>query len=204
MSTTTAGSHQTFRYTLPLHVLMATGDVLTGKTLRIPQHRATTHRATVAGYVAAVMAAVALMFGALAMVGAMIVTAAPAPAAPASQSFSRDLPGIETTAHGVVLSSKLPHCAVEDGGPVVPCTWNVGSGKDGNGRGLSYVVRDHRGIDASFDYVWPRDPRGHGWHWSSVDSDCVVRGARYRCPDGDAGVMASAVSSAVVPMGARS
>lgn len=101
-----------------------------------------------------------------------------------AHAASADVVGIETTAHGVVLSSTLPHCTEEDGGPIVPCTWNVGPGVDGNGRGLAYVVLDHSGTDRSFDYVWPSDPRRNGWHWSRTDADCIARVGHYRCPDG--------------------
>lgn len=102
-----------------------------------------------------------------------------------------DLPGIETTRHGVVVSSYLPHCAVEDGtsGPV-PCTWNVGY-HDGNGRGISYIVLDNRGTDDSYDPVWDHSPTGNGWVWEGgprSTSDCTVKwfGDHWteRCPDG--------------------
>lgn len=124
---------------------------------------------------------------AAALTAGMIPNGAHAATSGSPAAMSGDLAGIETTAHGVVVSSSLPHCLYEDGGPVVPCTWNVGPGTDGNGRGLAYIVRDHRGVDSSFDYVWNTDPTRNGWHWSRVDNDCVVRAGRYRCPDGARG-----------------
>lgn len=114
---------------------------------------------------------------ALALSGAGIVFAAmPAHA---------DVRGIETTAHGVVLSSTLVHCTLEDGtGPQeLPCTWNVGTPQDGNGKGLSYIFTGH-----GVDYVWNSSPAKHGWHWSRVDNDCVVRAGHYKCANGDRGV----------------
>jgi hypothetical protein len=36
----TTGRHAYVSYTLPLHAILAAGDVLTGKTLRRPKHRA--------------------------------------------------------------------------------------------------------------------------------------------------------------------
>lgn len=106
---------------------------------------------------------------------------------------------------GVVLHSSLRHCAYEDGsGGPRPCTWNVGTRRDGNGRGLAYKVRR----DFSVRYVWAESPAGDGWRWvgermagklgdrftrpgdrRSVAAwqRCVIRHAdttRVKCPDG--------------------
>lgn len=63
--------------------------------------------------------------------------------------------------HGVVQRSSLEHCAVEDGGPTLPCTWNVGPVRDGDGGGLSYWV----GRDRRIHYVWNLLPTFGRWHW---------------------------------------
>jgi len=64
-------------------------------------------------------------------------------------------PHLTVNRHAVVQHSTLPHCHVEDGssGPL-PCTWNIGPGRDGNGRGLSYWVNRHHHVV----YVWRTDP----------------------------------------------
>jgi hypothetical protein len=41
---------------------------------------------------------------------------------------------------GYVHMSRLPHCEWEDGGENQPCTWNLGPGRDGNGKGLAYWI----------------------------------------------------------------
>lgn len=101
---------------------------------------------------------------------------------------------VQTTAHGVVLYSTLPHCVNEDGPGlrqhVHRCTWNIGSPQDGNGRGLAYVVSRING-EPYFRYVWNHNPNRGGWHWVGgphSDSVCVVKrfGDRLvnRCPNG--------------------
>lgn len=103
-----------------------------------------------------------------------------------------DVPGIETTSHGVVVSSTLPHCANEDGSgydQTFPCTWNVGSPKDGNGRGLAYVLTNDYDYRHSIDFVWAYSPVHNGWHWERTGhgpSDCVVKAGKAveKCADG--------------------
>lgn len=109
------------------------------------------------------------------------------------QSAHGDTPGIETTHHGVVISSTLPHCVNEDGSGEhrhgAPCTWNIGS-TDGNGRGLAYVIEGQH-ADRFFDYVWINRPTAQpGWVWDDAQeggySDCAINLARdlEHCPDG--------------------
>jgi len=102
--------------------------------------------------------------------------------------------------HGVVRRASLPHCTHEDGSgrQALPCTWNIGSRTDGNGRGLSFWVdRRHHG-----HYVWDESPRTRTWRWvwpgladALAEGDgayattrrweaCVVRADRVRCADG--------------------
>jgi len=62
---------------------------------------------------------------------------------------------IQVGPHGVVIHSTLRHCRNEDGsGSHLPCTWNIGSPIDGNGRGLSYWI----GVHHHTHYVWPVNP----------------------------------------------
>lgn len=112
--------------------------------------------------------------------------------------------------HGVVQHSTLPHCRYENGSgggeANLPCTWNVGPPRNGNGHGLAYWVgRDHRG-----HYVWNLDPTiGTERRWVTRElADALAEGAgphadtrpwercvftargpeglriRVRCPDG--------------------
>lgn len=101
--------------------------------------------------------------------------------------------------HRVVQRSTLPHCDAEDFPTVLPCTWNVGSSVDGNGRGLAYWADSSNRVH----YVWASDPRHGAWHWvgkgwaSAMRSDktlaprrwkaCIIRVADttvIRCADG--------------------
>jgi hypothetical protein len=82
--------------------------------------------------------------------------------------------GLDVNKHGVVRSSTLPHCTVEDAsrGPV-PCTWNVGTGTDGNGVGLAYWV----GRNGATHYVWATTPRNERWAWVQEDlADALAEG----------------------------
>lgn len=103
--------------------------------------------------------------------------------------------GVKTTRHGVVTSSTVPSCKVEDAssGPL-PCSWNIEEG-DGNSRGLSYYVTGtHK--HPSFHYVWMTSPlAGHpgrqwikGQHGEHMNRQCWVRfGSRTTavgCADG--------------------
>lgn len=76
---------------------------------------------------------------------------------------------------GVVQHSSLPHCAVEDGGPDLPCTWNVGPTDDGNSGGLSYWV----GRDQRIHYVWNLLPNTGHWRWVGHQlADALAEGDR--------------------------
>lgn len=85
--------------------------------------------------------------------------------------------------HNVVTSSVLPSCELEDGsaGPL-PCSWNINAG-DGNGQGLAYWVSRSGAVH----YVWSSSPAVNGWRFLDVSADCVVRGHRYRCANGERG-----------------
>lgn len=68
--------------------------------------------------------------------------------------------GIDTrrltvTDRGLVTHSTLPHCVNDDPeSSDPPCTWNIGPGRDGDGRGLAYwVSRNHHA-----HYVWRTNP----------------------------------------------
>lgn len=93
--------------------------------------------------------------------------------------------GITVNSHGVVTSSTLPTCTVEDGssGPR-PCTWNIGPEFTPDD-GLSYWVGDLGG----FAYVWNGSPlAGHPERtWSPDRVRCWVGplGNTGHCPNGD-------------------
>lgn len=105
-------------------------------------------------------------------------------------------PYIETTRHGVVVSSTFPHCSTEDPSVVeIPCTWNVGPGVDGNGRGFAFILKQRTDHSVVVDYVWNYDPQRMGWRWEGLIhtphglrmSDCLIKAGvnHERCPDGN-------------------
>lgn len=62
---------------------------------------------------------------------------------------------LDVNRHALVQRTTLPHCRYEDGsGQASACTWNVGPGRDGDGKGLAYWV----GHDDRAHYVWSTDP----------------------------------------------
>jgi hypothetical protein len=102
-----------------------------------------------------------------------LLAAAPAQAVPQ---------GIDISDHGVVLSSTLPACTIENGssGPL-PCTWNVGTQQTG---GLSYWI----GTQGNYGYVWDTSPLA-GYpnrHWSTSRPRCYLDSSGIgHCPNGD-------------------
>lgn len=108
-----------------------------------------------------------------------------------SQRADAETGYIVTSAHGVVRTSTLPHCA-NDGyekQPVMPCTWNVGYPLDGDGYGIAYILTDHDD-GVRIDYVWRYNPVRNGWHWERTGdgpSDCVVKAGKHyeRCAAGN-------------------
>lgn len=93
----------------------------------------------------------------------------------AAEAHGIHTPRLTVSRHGVVQHTSLPHCAVEDGGPDLPCTWNVGPVQDGNGGGLSYWV----GRDQRVHYVWNLLPTVNRWRWVSRQlADALAEGDR--------------------------